>query len=78
LGGEKRDFSLRLTPSAEFSALYEYVWLMEKLEESSDSNRKIFERYAKNYHPWLGDVEIYFVSDEGEIQKIRDAAKLYV
>jgi len=51
---------------------------MEKLEESSDSNRKIFERYAKNYHPWLGDVEIYFVSDEGEIQKIRDAAKLYV
>jgi len=76
------------TPSAEFSALCEYVWLMEKLEESSGSkwrkiiagsgNEKIFKRYAKNYHPWLGDVEIYFISDKGKIQKIRDAVKLYV
>jgi len=75
-------------PSAEFSALCEYVWLMEKLEESSGSkwrkiivgsgNVEIYERYARKYHPWLGDVEIYFINDKGKIKKIRDAIKLYI
>jgi len=75
------------TPSAEFSTLCEYVWLMEKLEESSgikwrkilvgSGNRDTFKKYAKNYHPWLGNVEIYFVDEKGEVQKIRDAVKLY-
>ena len=60
---------------------------MEKLEKSSGSkwrkiivgscNRKTFENYAKKYHPWLGNVEIYFIDDEGKVQKIRDGVKLY-
>jgi hypothetical protein len=60
---------------------------MEKLEESSGSkwrkiivgsgNKKTFEEYAKHYHPWLSNVEIYFVNDEGEVQKIRDAVKIH-
>ena len=75
------------TPSAEFSAICEYVWLMEKLEESSSSkwrkiivgsgNRETFEKHAKNFHPWLGNVEIYFVDNEGKVKKIRNAVKLY-
>ncbi len=75
------------TPSAEFSIICEYVWLMEKLEESSSSkwrkiivgsgNRETFEKYAKNFHPWLGNVEIYFVDNKSKVQKIRDAVKLY-
>lgn len=76
------------TPSAEFSAICEYVWLMEKLEGSSgekwrkiivgSGNREIFEKYARYYHPWLGDVEIYFVHNTARVEKIRDAIKIYV
>ena len=75
-------------PSAEYSTLCEYVWLMEKLEESSkckwrkiivgSGNRNTFENYAKKYHPWLGSTEIYFADEKGEVQKIRDAIKLYL
>jgi len=75
------------TPSAEFSTISEYVWLMEKLEASSQSRwrkiivgsgkKEIFEKYAKNYHPWLSNVEIYFVNDRREVFKIRDSVKLY-
>ena len=76
------------TPSAEFSTICEYVWLMEKLEESSrekwtkiivgSGNREIFEKYARIYHPWLGNVEIYFVDNTGKVEKIRDGIKIYV
>ena len=76
------------TPSAEFSTICEYVWLMEKLEESSgerwrkiivgSGNREIFGKYARIYHPWLGNVEIYFIDDTGKVEKIRDGIKIYV
>ncbi|AIG98431.1 hypothetical protein AFULGI_00016720 [Archaeoglobus fulgidus DSM 8774] len=65
-------------PAAQFSAISEYVWLMEKLEQSSGrkwrkfivglGNRNTFERYAKQYGPWLGDVEIYFIDDNGKLE----------
>ncbi|OYT33127.1 hypothetical protein B6U96_17350 [Archaeoglobales archaeon ex4484_92] len=67
-------------PAAQFSAISEYVWLMEKLEQSSGrkwrkfvvglGNRNTFERYAKQYGPWLGDVEIYFI-DNGKLEILR-------
>lgn len=76
------------TPSGEYSNICEYVWLMEKLEESSGTRwRKIivgsghketFVKYAKNYHAWLGDTEIYFIDNDGKVKKIRDSVKLYL
>jgi len=71
-------------PAAQFSTISEYVWLMEKLEQSSGKkwrkfivglgNRNTFERYAKQYGPWLGDVEIYFIDDNGKLEILRSPA----
>ncbi len=71
-------------PAAQFSAISEYVWLMEKLEQSSGrkwkkfivglGNRNTFERYAKQYGLWLGDVEIYFIDDNGKLEILRSPA----
>jgi len=71
-------------PAAQFSAISEYIWLMEKLEQSSGrkwrkfivglGNRNTFERYAKQYGPWLGDIEIYFIDDNGKLEILRSPA----
>jgi len=68
-------------PAAQFSAISEYIWLMEKLEQSSGrkwrkfivglGNREIFEKYVKNYNPWLGDVEIYFIDEDKNLEILR-------
>lgn len=58
-----------------------YIWLMEKLEGSTGErwrkmivgggSKKFFEDYARTYDRWLGDVEIYFLTDDGKIKEIR-------
>ncbi len=68
-------------PAAQFSAISEYIWLMEKLERSSKrkwrkiivglGNKEIFEKYVKNYNPWLGDIEIYFIDEEKNLEILR-------
>jgi len=68
-------------PAAQFSTISEYVWLMEKLEQSSGKkwrkfivglgNRETFVKYAKQYGPWLGDIEIYFIDENGKLETIR-------
>ena len=68
-------------PSAEFSSISEYVWLMEKLEQSTGKrwrkfivgmgNKEVFEKYAKLYGPWLGDLEIYFINEGKKLEIIR-------
>jgi len=70
------------TPSAEFSTLSEYVWLMEKLEKCTNTkwrkiivgagNKRTFEEYAKRYGPWLEDLEIYFIDENNQVQIIRN------
>jgi len=52
-----------------------------KLEKSSDrkwrklivgmGNRETFEKYAKLYGPWLGDLEIYFIDNNKKLWNIR-------
>jgi hypothetical protein len=58
-----------------------YVWLMEKLERATEEkwrkiiigggSREFFTTYAREYDPWLQDVEIYYLSDDGRIEEIR-------
>ena len=34
-------------------------------------NKDTFEMYAKQYGPWLGDVEIYFINEDRKLEIIR-------
>ncbi|MEM3714717.1 MAG: hypothetical protein QXF82_07200, partial [Nitrososphaeria archaeon] len=63
-------------PSAKFSTLNEYAWLMQKLK----SWRKIFvigvdenliEKYIKRFDKWLDDIEIYHCSIDGKLTRKR-------
>lgn len=83
--GDVKSYTFKgAVPAAQFSAMSEYVWLMEKLEQSSGrkwkkfivglGNRNTFERYAKQYGPWLGDVEIYFIDSDGKLEILRSPA----
>jgi len=68
-------------PSAKFSILNEYVWLMQLLEKHSGKKwTKLFvigedyemvKKYIQIYDAWLDDVEIYFFSRESGLKKVR-------
>jgi hypothetical protein len=83
--GDVKRLTTKGVASAEEADMCKYVWLMEKLEASTGWKwrkiivgvgwREIFERFARNYNPWLSDVEIYFMDDKGNIHKIRDKGK---
>jgi hypothetical protein len=80
--GDVKRLTAKGVTSAEEADMCMYVWLMEKLEESTGwkwrkfivgiGRRSIFERFARNYGPWLGDVEIYFIGDKGKVSKLRN------
>lgn len=67
-------------PSAKFSTLNEYAWLMQRLERSTNLKwKKIFvigadkplvKKYIKTYGKWLDDIEVYYCSERGEINRI--------
>lgn len=67
-------------PNAKRSTLNEYVWLLQKLGKDYKKfivigeDRKMADRYVKDYHLWLDDVEIYFFK-EGEIEKLHPAPR---
>ena len=68
-------------PSAKFSILNEYVWLMQLLEQFDGSKwKKLFvvgedlemiKKYITEFEKWLGDIEFYYYSEETGIKKIR-------
>lgn len=67
--------------SAEYSNLIEYLFIMERLEKCTGEKwrkiivgygrRKIFEDFARRYNPWLEDLEIYFIEEDGSVRRIR-------
>ena len=80
--GDVKYFRFRgSTPSAEFSNISEYVLLMERLEQYTRKkwrkmivgmgNKETFVKYAKSYGPWLGDLEIYFIDENEQLEVIR-------
>ena len=68
-------------PSAKFSILNEYVWLMQLLEQFDGSKwKKLFvvgedlemiKKYITEFEKWLGDIEFYYYSEGTGIKKIR-------
>ena len=79
--GDVKRLTTETVASAEEADMCKYVWLMEKLEASTGwkwrkfivgfGNRRIFDRFAKNYNPWLDDVEIYFIDHKSQVHKLR-------
>jgi len=68
-------------PSAKFSTLNEYVWLMQLLEIFDNVKwKKLFvvgedmemiKKYIIEFDKWLSDIEFYYYSEDSGIQKIR-------
>jgi len=67
-------------PSAKFSILNEYVWLMQLLEKFDGHKwRKLFvigedlemvKKYIDEFEKWLGDIEFFFYSENSGLKKI--------
>lgn len=53
------------------------IWLMQRLGKKwrkiivGQGYRKYFEEYAKDYGPWIGDVEMYYIDDKDKVHKIQ-------
>ncbi len=68
-------------PSAKFSTLNEYAWLMQLLEKYDNTKwKKLFvvgedmemiKKYITEFDKWLGDIEFYYFSENLGIKKIR-------
>jgi len=68
-------------PSAKFSTLNEYVWLMQLLEKYDGhkckklfvigEDLKMVKMYVNEFDKWLDDIEIYFYSKNDGLKKIR-------
>ena len=68
-------------PSAKFSVLNEYAWLMQKLEQFDNQkwkkifvigqDRKVVEKYISTFDLWLDDIEIYFCDSDSTLEKMR-------
>lgn len=70
------------TPSAKFSILNEYCWIMQMVEKYSRTghwrkllvvgeDRDMLEKYRDSFNAWLADIEIYYYSRESGLEKIR-------
>ncbi|MEM3245563.1 MAG: hypothetical protein QXN16_02235 [Candidatus Micrarchaeaceae archaeon] len=64
------------SPSAKFSTLNEYAWLMQKLNGWRKIfvigvNEELIETYIKRFDKWLGDIEIYHCSIDGKLTRKR-------
>lgn len=80
--GDLKRFEYKGTsPRALEDNMSTYIWLMEKLAALTGEKwkkilvgwgyHKFFEDYARNYSPWISDVEIYFIDNNDEVHKIR-------
>ena len=64
-------------PSAKFSILNEYVWLLQKLPNSwkkflvigTDSN--LVKKYVREYKPWLENITIFYSDGKSILNKIK-------
>lgn len=65
-------------PSAKFSTLNEYIWLLQKLPETwrrfivIGKDESLVRKYVKEYLPWLEGVTIYF-SDGKQLKIVKNA-----
>jgi len=64
-------------PSAKFSTLNEYIWLLQKLPPSwkkfivIGTDESLAKKYVKEFAPWLDDVAIFFSDGKTILREIR-------
>jgi len=64
-------------PSAKFSTLNEYVWLLQKLPNSwkkfivIGKDKSLVKKYVKEYKPWLENVAIFYSDGKSILNKIK-------
>lgn len=69
-------------PSAKFSTINEYCWLMQMAEKYHQpgnwhklfvigEDKEMLLHYVNEFNPWLADIEFYYFSYKGGIEKIR-------
>lgn len=79
--GDFKHFKYKGPANCEMSDIIKYVWLMEKLERYTGvkwrkiivgaGNERIFETFARRNNPWLEDIEIYFITENWQVKRIR-------
>lgn len=79
--GDFKFFKYKGEASAEMCNMFEYACLMEKLEKHTGvkwrkmivgaGNRGTFEKFSRRYGQWLGDVEVYYITTDRRVERIR-------
>jgi len=65
-------------PSAKFSILNEYIWLLQKLPKPwrkfivIGKDKSLVEKYVKEYKPWLENVMIFYSDGKSVLKKIKE------
>lgn len=77
--GDVKHYSYTQTgrrPSAKFSTLNEYVWILQKLGKRFTKflvigeDEQLVRKYVSEFKPWLKDVSIYFYKQGKKPKKI--------
>lgn len=80
IAGDCKHYSFTKTgkrPSAKFSVLNEYVWLLQKLAPHwkkfivIGNDESLVRKYVQEYSPWLEDVTIYFSDGHDKLITIK-------
>jgi glutathione peroxidase-family protein len=79
--GDAKYYSFTKTgkrPSAKFSILNEYIWLLQKLPSNwkkfivIGKDETLVKKYVNEYLPWLEGITIYYSDGENELKIIKD------
>ena len=62
-------------PSAKLSVISEHVWMLDKLEAdvrflTFGNDTRVPKEWLKRYSSFLGDVEFFFISDDGKLTQL--------
>ena len=64
-------------PSAKFSTLNEYIWLLQKISSSwkkflvIGDDESLVEKYVNEFEPWIKGVSIFFSDGKSVLKEIR-------
>lgn len=82
--GDSKYYSFTRTgkrPSAKFSTLNEYVWLLQKLPKHwrkflvIGKDETLVKKYVNEYSPWLEGVTVFYSDGESLLKVVNDVSK---
>lgn len=78
--GDSKFYSFTKTgkrPSAKFSTLNEYIWLLQKLPQNWNKfivigkDKALVKKYVNEYLPWLEGITIFYSDGESKLEIIK-------